>query len=361
MHQPIPKTNYELWLDRISDARDQSDPDAAAVFRGFLGWLKRKGREALWLRHEMEPVFELFCAERGLPSPILAFLGDEERNTILEVSRFLANFRAAHKKTYYVKAALVELLRHTNLRHLALGDVRLPFHCVQLEFERSPGPIRYRSGTTGEPLQSVMISRTNLIAAMCGKPDLFGTTKEEIRRRVAEVNREYIDIMFAGYRRDRPMVECSAFASYCGTNDTDIGAMLAEKHADESAAERSVVDYSRLTLAIMAYITSRNADAESVAPRRERRDRNGRVTEAELLKTDSRYPYILLGHGVRAPSIVPEANGNGKAPRCLHLVQGHFRLQACGPRWSEREKIWIEPFWRGFGGYVHKDYIVVAA
>jgi hypothetical protein len=30
-----------------------------------------------------------------------------------------------------------------------------------------------------------------------------------------------------------------------------------------------------------------------------------------------------------------------------HVVRGHWRNQACGPRLSERRKTWIEPYWKG--------------
>lgn len=31
--------------------------------------------------------------------------------------------------------------------------------------------------------------------------------------------------------------------------------------------------------------------------------------------------------------------------RCV--VRGHWRNQACGPRWTQTKRVWIEPFWRG--------------
>jgi hypothetical protein len=39
---------------------------------------------------------------------------------------------------------------------------------------------------------------------------------------------------------------------------------------------------------------------------------------------------------------------NSRGPLTLQfLVRGHWRNQACGPRWSERRLKWIEPHWKG--------------
>ena len=35
------------------------------------------------------------------------------------------------------------------------------------------------------------------------------------------------------------------------------------------------------------------------------------------------------------------------APAVQHLVRGHWKLQACGPKLSERKTIWVQPYWRG--------------
>jgi hypothetical protein len=35
------------------------------------------------------------------------------------------------------------------------------------------------------------------------------------------------------------------------------------------------------------------------------------------------------------------------APTVQVMVRGHNRMQACGPRHSQRRKTWIRPHWRG--------------
>lgn len=42
-----------------------------------------------------------------------------------------------------------------------------------------------------------------------------------------------------------------------------------------------------------------------------------------------------------------DKTGAGHKPTVRTLVSGHWKMQACGPRWTERKLIRVEPFWRG--------------
>lgn len=44
---------------------------------------------------------------------------------------------------------------------------------------------------------------------------------------------------------------------------------------------------------------------------------------------------------------VAQSTGGTHSPPRGHWVRGFWRDQACGPNYSERKEIWIEPFWRG--------------
>ena len=39
--------------------------------------------------------------------------------------------------------------------------------------------------------------------------------------------------------------------------------------------------------------------------------------------------------------------GGVHAPALRHLVRGHWRNQACGPKHQDHQRIWIQPHWRG--------------
>lgn len=53
-----------------------------------------------------------------------------------------------------------------------------------------------------------------------------------------------------------------------------------------------------------------------------------------------------IGTGYRLRRESPPLGGTHSSPRG-HWVRGFWRDQACGPKYSERKEIWIEPFWRG--------------
>ena len=54
----------------------------------------------------------------------------------------------------------------------------------------------------------------------------------------------------------------------------------------------------------------------------------------------------IIGKDYRLRREAHPLGGSHSSPRG-HWVRGFWRDQACGPNFSERKEIWIEPFWRG--------------
>lgn len=102
--------------------------------------------------------------------------------------------------------------------------------------------------------------------------------------------------------------------------------------------EESLIDRTfAITLRLLAYLNSAEPDIIHRVPRKVKRG-------AGDTKRDRFYSYQHVGSRVRY--VGPPVN-DGKKLDKRFLVRGHWRMQACGPKRSERRRLWIKPHWKG--------------
>lgn len=114
-----------------------------------------------------------------------------------------------------------------------------------------------------------------------------------------------------------------------------------EAFATQMQAHTESINTSRfLTLSTVMYLDSSSKDVSYCVAKKQKRGPSD-------TKKDRFYSYQHVGSRVRY--VGPPVN-DGKKLDKRFLVRGHWRNQTCGPKNSERRRIWIMPHWKGPDG-----------
>jgi hypothetical protein len=255
-------------------------------------------------------------------------------------------------RSYEVSSELGEMLRHTELQGLNGRDLQPPYRSLYIDVPLTTGLRVWNDETGWHPLRGVYLSVDNET----------GELMEPGRTLRAMVVGQWTFEKFEGYDvpddallywhvplvDDWPLDRCiqqhkNTARDYAGRYPSSLQKM----HGEWDAIFTWIVN-------VLMYSTSWQHRAElrhfdpraEVLRRRLGKAKNPKRRKAvadEMGQVDQRR-YTRLGLGM--PSL-SAGKGAGRPLEKRVLVSGHWRNQAVGPKWSERRRILIEPFWRG--------------
>lgn len=262
-------------------------------------------------------------------------LGD----ALIEFSWVLAKYQLSGCKDYEVSLGLAERLAATDLRGIQQNELRLPFEAIKIfipkgfrpEFIVNQGCPLWVAVYIDRSIQQEYGIRTLRVGAMCddlntikgGHVGLFDAPLSELK------------LPWSQQKGRIRLFEEKGIKTTWEGNDPSQDALI------------------HWLANVVLYITMSGARGDAQPTNQEWLDLTARLSKMhggpkkERLKErrrslDPGYK-IFLGRDVLPLGPARE----GTSPTVRTLVQGHWRNQACGPKFSERKLIWIEPFWRG--------------
>lgn len=221
--------------------------------------------------------------------------------------RFLFNDDRLPVGRYVVSESLGRALRDTQPPEGGFdeADIRLPFPATMIRWPN------------GEETYAVEIRTFN--------EELGRLTNTEI---VTTLESQEVEdaIFFLQYGPNRNFPRLETWYAYIGRHH-----FPATSPADEI---EEVNERQAMLANVLAYLTLNEADVRECVPKKVKRP--GETSRERF------YSYRRLGDRLRY-----DATGNGKPLDHRVPVQGHWRMQAHGPRHTLRKRLWIYPHWRG--------------
>lgn len=293
----------------------------------------------------------------------LSFLGAEEMqlNVNARLVYHAARYHLHGSRTYQIDSNLAELLRHTELVGLKGADLHLPYQSVYLQVPPESGLRVWNPDTLWHRLAGVYLTVDDGFDNYDGRFE--GSETWACRTLRALVIGEWT-MMPVTEGFDMPD-DALLYWSVPLVDDWPLDRCIRhhKEHARDYAGNLPVSyvnmrdEWDRIftwIVNVMMYATSAQcrADMRHFDPRAQQvqnrvdKAKNPKRRRAYLdeLKGLDRRRYTVLGHGLRS---LADSKAEGTPLTKRTLVQGHWRNQACGPQWSERKRILIEPFWRG--------------
>lgn len=294
-------------------------------------------------------MFFAWFRQHIIDNPIGEFGTDESIvNSNIAVQRNVhwqvACFEIAGKKTYEVSEGLAERLLDTELRGLHCEDVRLPYRTIYLCVPPKTGLKVANEMGIPHPCEGVYVTE-----------DLDGETDRPGRAwRFCFVGSSLI--------RERPWQT----ALFTFSIHLPEGQLLSTALDAEDAAIRArhpEATYWRplfeFVLNTTIYATWPDAASEHLILNKEARqlwDRAQKAPRGSRKRAELHQRYraahpqerIYLGRGIEPWTDEQKHEHRPGKPLLIRTkVQGHWRNQAYGPKWTMHRVKWIEPFWRG--------------
>lgn len=253
---------------------------------------------------------------------------------------------ATDERIYYVSPQLCEMLLHTKLT-LDASFIQSPFEEVYLYTDQSGLTISDHTGT--RPVRGVYI---NLRHESDGirKLRFLATSGADGISKQLDVN-HFACFLIPEHGRMEDIID-RQFQSYL-ENDAIFGG------EDHPVALDKIADIFRFTVNLLLYITSAQADLESIKPKS-----YARMSERKQRKYRSKaqLPFIYVGRSVKRPQGIVNV-GSGTKITHKFWVSGHWRAQWKGSSKDDsrrQERIWIEPYVKGpdLAEGLSKKYIV---
>ena len=229
-------------------------------------------------------------------------------------------------KEFIVSAGLAERLVDTRLRGVCGQDLRLPFPSIRIEL---PVGLDFGIGPTTK-ITHFMICEFNRNLTIL------------VDHHMNEENEE---------RSEGPNGEDREGIIHVGITD--------ESSLDEIAAASTFYGYEQVKLGkfveflFNAILYMTNVRFREEASNKDWKDLSARIqrlppgSKKERLKERRRSldPGYFIYIGRDVPRLGSATEGNHLVVRTK--VTGHWKMQAHGPKLSERKLIWIEPYWKG--------------
>ena len=293
----------------------------------------------------------------------LNFLGASEMQVNVNARLFwhAARYYLNGSRTYQVDGNLAELLRHTELVGLKGADLHLPYRSIYMHVPPESGLRVWNPDTQWHRLAGVYLTIEDGFDNFDGRyADLNDLPCRTLRALV--IGEWEMKPVTEGFEMPD---DALLYWSVPLVDDWSLDRCI--RHHKDTArdyAGRLPVSYINMReewdliftwlVNVVMYATSHQcrADLQAFDPRAQqlrnriakaKNPKRRKAHAAELNRMDQRR-YTILGRGV--PSL-SAGRGTGTPLTKRTLVQGHWRNQAVGPRWSERRRILIEPFWRG--------------
>lgn len=337
---------YEQVEDGGLDANNQADWSSlymgiAASFvrdRDILS-PERMGRIA---DDMAQPTFWMFAALQAAGADIAV------GQTAVAEARALSHFTEDGEKVYELSPALSQRLAHTDVRGVDCANVRLPFPSIA--FKVPP--------ESGSDIHEVIIMETPAVAALTESMQRafsrFLDQNNTLRRLNVPENTVPRCFTFFGARSNTPDdIVVSTFWLPDGMSIDEANSL----QMSDPAHHTDVARFTTFCMNAVLYLTWPDANEEFAERvnsdwaemKRKVATLNGYKKERakERLKTMYANRRIYVGAKVPFLSTQESVSGSGAPLLVRTLVSGHWKMQPCGPKQSERKLIRIEPFWRG--------------
>jgi hypothetical protein len=265
----------------------------------------------------------------------------------VRVAYHMWRMRNCGEQIYYVPPHLCEMFLHTTLS-LDAEFIQSPYEEIYVYTDQDEMTISDKTGTL--PIKGLYINLGT---------DLQG---ERMLRFVATSGVKGIE-----EEKDVNYFACFRIPEH-GTIDEIIETQFKEYMSDTRSVELmkddmvdldKLADILRFAINILMYITSENADLQSVTPKRH--DKKSPKKQKKY-RNKAQMSFVYVGKGVPHPK---GSNGIPSGTRISHKfwVRGHWRAQWFGSSKDNdqhQKKIWIKPYIKGkdFAEDISKRYIV---
>lgn len=233
-----------------------------------------------------------------------------------------------YDKVFVVGREMAHALWHTNAPEVPIREIPLPMETVFICLPRD--------NPSGYAWLTVTLLPPSLEDAR------YGQIRDIILKERNVDLRFKRDRMDDGVWRVIGVTEDWSLSRFQGVVSRPLSTPMSEENTlDDLPIEEADQQVTRYAWSIVASISAR-PDLIVPATRRHVSRKVGGVRRQDVV-----YTPVYVGRDYRVASEPGE--GHHASPR-LHWVRGFYRMQACGPRHSERKLTWIEPFMRGGGG-----------
>jgi hypothetical protein len=107
---------------------------------------------------------------------------------------------------------------------------------------------------------------------------------------------------------------------------------------------RSLDAVKKMALSFFVWLNTGAGSAQKDSRWKKKRTKERHLPTKWHLSRVTKIPGLIA----ESKRVIEEGcSGSTYKLRTQHIVRGHFRNQACGPKRSERRRIWIVPFWKG--------------
>jgi hypothetical protein len=268
--------------------------------------------------------------------------------TAVAEARAISHFSEDGEKVYEISPALAQRLAHTDVRGVDCANVRLPFPTIA--FKVPP--------ESGFDIHEVIIMETPAVPAL-----------DESMRRAFN---KFLDKHNTLRRLNVPentVPRCFTFFGARSSTLDDIivstfwlvdGMPIDEANRlqmSDPAHHTDVAQFTTFCMNAVLYLTWPDANeefeervnADWATAKKKVAQLNGYKKERAKVKLKTMYANRRIYVGAKVPFLsTPETDSGGGSPLLVRtLVSGHWKMQPCGPKQSERKLIRIEPFWRG--------------
>lgn len=303
-------------------------------------------RDEQWLRHLM------------VMSPT-----NEQVNVNARLFFHSARYMVEGYRTYEIDRNLAEVLRRTELEGLCGSDLHLPYRSLYIKVPPTSGLRVWNDESQWHDLAGVYLTVEDGHDYGEGAPQGLDGLSGRTLRALIVGNWEMVEVargvkmaddallywsvpLVDDWPLDRCIRHHKAYArDYYGHKPSSYAHMMGGEWDDIFTWLVNVVMYATSADA-RAELRPFDPKAEALRRRTPKTAKNRRKQAVALNGMDRRR-YTVLGRGV--PSIT-DVKGSGIPLEKGVLVSGHWRNQACGPQWSERKRMLIEPYWRGPDG-----------
>jgi len=261
------------------------------------------------------------------------------------------------ERLYEIHPNLLRRFSFTHIKEVPTGLLQLPFDCIKLKI-----PEKYIS-YINETNERVWVTEF-IIMRLIEHLEMIGETKDVIR--VFYQAPRTSDVAFFYLFLDEPEIyQCvQKSIEWITKREAEIGrnSQLEEK--------LNINEIFGFIIKCLLYITGADADVVYQAPDMSLRSRISKVKSTKkknkLAKRIDKQGNGSYKVGYRIILSREEKEISEKSDSklwelgCKFMVQGHWRQQAYGPKFSKRKLMFIKPFWKGpeFSEEVNKIHIV---
>lgn len=289
--------------------------------------------------------------------------GEMQMNVNARLFWHAAQYMRDGYRTFEVAPGLAELMRHTELQGLVGSDLHLPYRSLYIHVPTESGLRVWNDQTEWHRLAGVYLAvedgHDSGPGAVTGLDGLPGRTL----RTMIVGEWQMLDVLpglavpddallywSMPLVDDWPLDQCIRMhKDHARDYQGRLPAAYWRMNEEWDAIFTWLVNVVMYATNWQARAELRHFDPRAEASRRRmnkaKNPKRRKAHAAELSSMDQRR-YTILGRGLPLLSD-RKAKGTGTPLNKRVMVSGHWRNQACGPRWSERRWILIEPHWRG--------------